>query len=120
MKREDLLAEMKKSVGSKDPIYFFEKMVDVFSMLFDRIDVLEEDLRQARIQSALAIQWEPRLASAMIAAQINKLRADKDTYFNEIRDLKAAFAEDRITQNYTDFCNYWVEILGFHPFLEYK
>jgi hypothetical protein len=120
MKREDLLAEMKKGIGNEDPIVFFSKMIDVFSLLFDRIDFLERDLRRIKIQSALAINWEPKVASDMLADQINILRQDKDTYFTELSTLKKAFAEDKVTQNYDDFCNFWIEVLGWHPFLEYK
>jgi len=120
MKREDLLAEMKKSVGTQEPVFFFDKMVDVLGLLFDRIDVLESELRRVKVHSAMAIQWEPRLASTMLADQINILRADKETYFDEISELKQAFVEDKVTQNYNDFCNFWIDALGWHPFLEYK
>lgn len=120
MKREDLLAEMKKSVGTQEPVYFFEKMVDVFTLLFDRIDRLESDLHRVKIQSALSIQWEPKLASDMLTAQINVLRQDKDTYFNELSALKKAFSEDQVTQSYEQFIEFWMDILGWHPFLEYQ
>ena len=70
MKREDLLLDMKKSVGTQDPIVFFEKMIDVFNLLFDRIDQLEENVKYTRLQTALAIQWEPKVARAMLTAQI--------------------------------------------------
>lgn len=120
MKREDLLKEMKAMVGNKDPIEFFSKMVDMFSLLFDRVDQLNSDLIAVRINSALAIQWEPKLASDMLAAQVDVLREDKETYFHELSSLKKAFAEDKVTQSYSDFCNFWQETLGFHPFLNYK
>jgi hypothetical protein len=120
MKREDLLLEMKKSIATQEPIFFFEKMVDVFSLLFDRIDKLETDLNRVKTYSALAIQWEPRLASTMLADQINVLRKDKDVYHAEISELKRAFTEDRVTKNYQDFCDFWIEVLGYHPFLDYE
>jgi hypothetical protein len=120
MKREELLAEMKGCIGTQEPVVFFEKMVDVFDMLFDRIDELDAEVHRVKLQSALAIQWEPKMASAMLAGQINFLRQDKDTYFNEITELKKAFVEDSITQNYNDFCEFWTRTLGWHPFLEYK
>ena len=56
MKRNDLLKEMRSCIGTQDPIVFFTKMVDVLDLLFDHIESLEKDLREARIQSALAIQ----------------------------------------------------------------
>ncbi len=120
MKREDLLADMKKGIGTQDPIIFFEKMVDVFNLLFDKIDSLQADVKQAKTQSALAIQWEPKQASAMLANQINILRQDPQTYSSEISELKKAFAENIVTLNYDTFCKFWVDVLGWHPFLDYK
>lgn len=111
MKREDLLNEMKSSIGTKDPIEFFDKMVDVFNLLFDRMDRLER-------QTALSIHWDPKIAADMLAKQVTKLREDKDTYANEISALKKAFAEDLVTQNYNDFCSFWSDTLGYHPFLD--
>lgn len=120
MKREDLLKEMKDMVGQKDPIEFFGKMVDVFNLLFDRLDQLEQVAMTARINSALAIQWEPKLASSMLAAQIDILREDKETYFAELSELKKAFTENKVTQNYQEFCQFWEDVLGYHPFLNYS
>lgn len=118
MKREDLLKEMKDSIGNKDPIEFFAKMADIFSLLFDENDKLKEQLVLIKTQSALAIQWEPKVASNMLAKEVDVLRKDKDTYFNEIAALKKAFAEDKVTQNYQHFCQFWEETLGWHPFLD--
>ncbi len=120
MDRNVLLKDMKSCVGTQDPIVFFEKMVDVFGLLFDRIEKLEKDLGETRTNAALAIQWEPKVAQAMITDQINVLRQDKETYFDEISELKKAFVEDKVTQNYHDFCHFWQETLGFHPFLSYE
>lgn len=116
MKREDLLKEMKESVGTKDPIVFFEKLVGVFGLLFDRIDQLEANLKKIKVQSALSIQWEPKVASDLLAKQVDILRKDKGTYFNEINALKKAFAEDQVTQTYAEFCTFWQDTLGYHPF----
>lgn len=120
MKREELLKEMKSIIGTRDPVEFFGKMVDVFGLLFDRIDQLESDLHRVKVQSALAINWEPRVASDMITAQIQMMAHDKDTYFNELAAFKKAFVENKVTKNYDDFCSFWVETLGYHPFLDYK
>lgn len=120
MDRETLLKEMKDSIGTQDPIVFFAKMVDVFNLLFNRIDELEDELKEANLKSALAIQWEPKLASGMISSMVENLRKDKDLYQDEISKLKAAFAEDRVTQNYHDFCQFWQDVLGYHPFLDYQ
>jgi hypothetical protein len=118
MKREDVLKEMKEACGTKDPIEFFSKMVDMFSLLFDRIDSLEKNLGRVKTQSALSIHWEPKVASDLLAKQVEVLRKDKDTYFNEITELKKAFAEDKVTQNYDEFVDFWINALGWHPFLD--
>lgn len=120
MDRKAVLKDMKDSVGTRDPIVFFEKMVDVFTVLFDRIDKLEKDLGETRMNATLAIQWEPKVARAMITDQIRILRETKDDYVEEISKLKAAFFEDKVTQNYNEFCSFWEETLGFHPFLSYE
>lgn len=118
MKREDVLQEMKNAVGTKTPVEFFEKMVDVFGLLFSEIERLQQDINRIKTHSALAIQWEPRVASDMLAKQVDILRRGKDLYFVEIDALKKAFAEDRITQNYHDFVKFWQDTLGWHPFLD--
>lgn len=120
MKREDVLKEMKESIGTKDPLVFFAKMVDVFTLLFDHIDFLERDIRRIKVQSALAVHWDSQLASKMIADQVNKYRnnLDKDAYENEISVLKKAFAEDKVTQSYEEFTQFWRDTLGWHPFLD--
>lgn len=120
MKRDDLLKEMKNAVGHKEPIEFFAKMMDIFNLMFDHLENLEKSLKETRKQFALAIQWEPRVAATMLADQIAILRADSGTYFAELSSLKKAYAEDRVTQNYHDFCQFWEETLGYHPFLDYK
>lgn len=120
MNRQALLDEMKSSVGTQAPVVYFEKLTEMFGMLFDHIDKMEGELRQVRTQSALAIQWEPKVAANMIAEQIDKLKeADKDMYASEIAALKVAYAEDKVTQEYLSFCQFWQNTLGFHPFLDY-
>jgi hypothetical protein len=56
----------------------------------------------------------------MITDQISVLRADKENFVEEISKLKIAFFEDKVTQSYNEFCFFWEETLGFHPFLDYK
>lgn len=118
MKREDVLKDMKDSVGTKDPVEFFQKLTDVLGLLFDRIDRLENTVHRVKTQSALAINWEPKVAAHMLSKQVDILRRDRDSYFEEITAFKKAFAENVITQNYDSFCNFWVETLGWHPFLD--
>jgi hypothetical protein len=120
MDREVLLKEMRACVGTQEPIVFFEKMVDVFSLLFTQIEQLKLEVKKANVKATLAIQWEPKLASTMLTNMISDLRQDKDTYFDEIAALKKAFVEDKATQNYNDFCLFWEDTLGYHPFLDYK
>lgn len=120
MNRQTLLKEMNFSIGVQDPIVYFEKMTQLFSMLFDHIEKLETNLQQVKNHTALAIQWEPKVAADMLAKQIEKLKlADKDTYAVEISALKRAYAEDHVTQEYPSFCQFWQDTLGFHPFLDY-
>lgn len=119
MKREEVLKEMKESIGTKDPIEYFAKLTDVLTLLFDKIDGLEKTVDRLTVHSALAIQWDPRLASDMITKEVKKLReADKDTYATEILVLKEAWAADKVTQSYDEFCKFWKDTLGFHPFLD--
>ena len=120
MNRDVLLQEMRDCVGTQDPIVFFSKMVDVFELLFDRIDELDIEVKKANLKAALAIQWEPKMASTMLSTMIDDLRQDKETYFEEISSFKKAFVEDKVTQNYNDFCRFWETTLGWHPFLDYK
>ena len=120
MNRYDVLEEMKDSIGTQDPIKFFKKFTDIFNLLFDRIDNLEEHLKQVRAQTALAIKWEPALAADMLVRKIALFRQDKDAYACELSKFKAAYAEDIVTQNYVDFVKFWTETLGFHPFMDYK
>lgn len=120
MDRKALLLDMKNSIGTQAPTVYFEKLTDLLEMLFDHVEDLEEELHQVRTHSALAIQWDPKVASNMLAEQIEVLRkADKDTYAFEIIDLKRAYADDLITQEYASFCQFWLDTLGFHPFLNY-
>lgn len=120
IKHEALIKEMRESIGIKDPIVFFGKLTDVLSLLFDRINSLELSLDKVKRQSTLAIQWEPKVAQDFLALQIEALRKDKELYFNELSLLKKAYTEDLVTQNYKDFVDFWINTLGFHPFLDYK
>lgn len=120
VKREDLLKEMKESIGTKDPLVFFDKMVDVLNLLFNRIDQLDSSNHRLQTYAALAIKWEPKVASGMLSQQIDILRQDKDTYFTELSAFKKAYAENIVTQNYPDFCRFWLDTLGWHPFLDYS
>lgn len=120
LKREDLLKEMKDSIGTKDPVVFFDKMIDVFTLLFNRIDQLDIANHRLQTYAALAIQWEPKVASSLLSNQIDILRQNKDTLFTELSAFKKAYAENVVTQNYSEFCRFWLDTLGWHPFLDYS
>lgn len=121
MSRQDLIKEMKASVGVREPLVFFEKMADLFTVLFDKIDKLEADNARLKTLVPLAIQWEPRVAADMLTRQIESLKAaDRDAYATEVLAFKKAYAEDVITQEYADFCRFWTDTLGWHPFLDYQ
>lgn len=120
MNKEDVLKEMRESIGTKDPIEYFNKMTDLFQLLFSKIEEVESELYRTRVNAALAIKWEPKIASNLITQQINILRRDRDTFHNEISELKKAFVEDVVTQSYSEFCAFWQDVLGWHPFLDYR
>lgn len=115
-----LLQEMKASIGTQAPIVFFEKMIDLLGMMFDHIEKLEDENRRVAALVPLAIQWEPKVAADLLAKQIEFMKqADRATYAAEIQALKVAYAEDCVTQEYADFCRFWQDTLGYHPFLSY-
>lgn len=123
---QNIITEMRDSVGQKDPIEYFKTLTTAFEILFDylgaqekELQAIRSELQKVKTQSALAIHWEPKVAADMISKQIDVLRTDKDIYFNEISSFKKAYNEDVVTQNYCDFVSFWVSALGFHPFLEY-
>ena len=122
---QSIIDEMNNAVGTKEPIEYFKSLTVAFEIMFDLLQTQEKhmqdmraELNRIKLQSALAIQWEPKVASNMMSKQIDVLRADKDTYFQELDAFKKAYTEDRVTQNSHDFCKFWSETLGFHPFLE--
>ena len=119
MDKEQILKDLKESVLNKEPIEYFGKLAETLELLFSKIQNLENNLNQVKVQSALAIQWEPKVAADMLNKQIEVLRKDKDLYKTEISAFKKAVIEDIITQNYSSFCVFWQMILGFHPFLNY-
>jgi len=118
MTKQDLIKKMKDCIGEKEPIEFFHHMVDAFEELFKNLDSLNKEVRDLKTRSTLSIQWEPKVASNMLSDKISEMR-DNDLYTSEYSSLKKAYVEDRVTQNYHDFCEFWVDILGYHPFLDY-
>lgn len=120
MNHKVILADMKNSIGTQTPIVYFEKMTELLSELFAHIEKLEASLNRVKTHTALAIQWEPRVAANMLAKEIERLRqSNKDAFQVEIELLKKAYAEDIITQEYASFCQFWQDTFGWHPFLDY-
>lgn len=125
MNKEDVLKEMKESVGTKDPEIFFSKMVDLFSLLFDKIDSLSKDLERVQLNSTMAIHWDERLAMKMVNDEIQHMRAtgkdhasNLNIYSNEIYSLQCVYKDSSVIKNYVEFCKFWQDTLGYHPFLE--
>ena len=121
----DLVKKMEETIGTKEPIEYFSLLTQAVSMLLqqnnlqlDQIKSLRSELNRVKTQSALSIQWEPKVAANMMSNQIDILRNDKDTYFQELEAFKKAYTEDRVTQNYHDFVSFWTTTLGWHPFLD--
>ena len=121
MTSKNIFQEMRDMIGIQQPIEYFRKLTDVLQSLSEQVAKLSVDMERLKTNTALAIQWEPKVASNMLAEEIKKLReADKEMYAAEISLLQQAYAGYRITQEYADFCNFWQATLGYHPFLEYK
>jgi hypothetical protein len=117
MNHKKLLEEMKESIGTRDPVIYFDKLTDLLSSLFQKLEKNEVELKRSKYLLSLAINWDAKIASAYIAYQINELRENKDIYFNEISLFKEAYTKDLVTQNSKDFCDFWQSVLGWHPFL---
>ena len=118
MKSQDILKEMRGSIGTKQPIDFFSKLVDLFEIMFTRLDHIEKVMDQVKVHSALAISWEPRVASNLLSKQVVILRENKDVYTTEIASFQKALVENKITQSYKEFVQFWMDTLGYHPFLD--
>lgn len=121
MNHKDLLKEMSDSVGVQEPVHYFLQLTQVLGLLFDRLDQVEKEVQLVKTYTALAIEWDPKVASNMLAEQIKKMRSqvDRDVYLVEIAALQVAYATDIITQEYASFCQFWQDTLGYHPFLDY-
>lgn len=124
MKKEDLLKEMKESIGTKEPVVFFSKMVDVFNLLFNRIDSLESQIEKTKVNSIMAISWDARIAAGMVDDEIAFLRSTgkqsdgTNMYSAEILELQHEYNSRSHCGSYAEFCKFWEDILGYHPFLE--
>lgn len=128
MNKEDLIKEMKESIGTKDPIIFFQKMTDAFTMLFDNMDDLKKEVKRAQLNAVLAIDWDMQIARKMLDEEITFLRQVANQNFgttnmfeNEIKELKnVLMTGGGIIGNYKAFVAFWQDLLGYHPFLEHR
>lgn len=118
MDRQFVLNKMKNSIGTQDPVEFFKSFVDVFEILFNKIDLLEKELKLTKVSAALAIDWDSSIASRLIAKQIEVLRQDPQTYHQEISALQTAY--NQTFTNSREFVQFWKETLGYHPFMDYE
>ena len=124
MNRKDLLKDMKGSIGTKDPLVFFGKMVDVFELLFDRLESLENENYKVKLNTVMLMNWEPNVAAGMVSEELKFLRTTgKQTdgtnmYQQEIDELKNIHTAPHHLQNYVSFVKFWRDLLGYHPFLE--
>jgi len=112
-----VLKEMKESVGTRDPVEYFDRLTDCLTLLFEKVEKSSEDNYKLKMHQALAIKWDPFLARQILANEISELRTNKEVFFNEITALKKAYSEDVVTQSYEAFCSFWNDTLGWHPFI---
>lgn len=121
MNKSALIKEMKDCISNKTPIEFFDKLTDVLNHLCDKIEKLEAEVAKSRLTSVLAIKWDSRFALAMIEDQISFYRNnDANFHKDKIDELKRAYKEDIVTQDYDAFCSFWQDVVGVHPFMHYE
>jgi predicted RNase H-like nuclease (RuvC/YqgF family) len=124
-KIELIITNLKDSIGSKAPIEYFSNLTLLLEQLTNhilkqesQIEQLNSKLNNMKIQMALAVHWEPKIALNMIEDKIEILRKDKELYSNEISILKQAYAEGLVIKDYDSFSKFWLDNLGYHPFIE--
>ena len=120
--KKDLLNILKSSVGKEDPIVYFATLAEVIEQFSSSLESMESQLKLIERNSVLAIEWDAKVALDMILEQIEALRAspNREIYDDIILQLKTASVTPSITENYKQFCKFWLDTLGFHPFLNYK
>lgn len=117
-KEINLIKEMKNSIGVKEPVDFFHNMTDLLESMLNRLSDIEDKLKIVTTQSSLGINWDPKIASEMLVAEIEKMRANKEVFATELHAFKVAYGENEITKDYQTFVNFWVDTLGWHPFID--
>lgn len=123
MNRQDLIKEMRASIGTKDPVVFFEKMIDLFDALFEEMTFIRSEVQDTKNFMALAIKWDAKVANSMLVRTIMELRVKGDDgtniniFHEEISVLKKLMITGEMTVDYDTFVKKFTEILGYHPFL---
>ena len=123
---KNLLSKMESSVGTEDPIEYFKLLTQAIGELYSSNLLLKDQLNKIERNSALSIMWDEQIALTMLSQEIDRLRAsdDKDLYFDILKDLKTAYTltstPSSVTCNYQRFCQFWIDKLGYHPFLNYR
>ncbi len=123
MNRQDLIKEMRASIGTKDPVIFFEKMIDLFDALFEEMTFIRSEVQDTKNFMALAIKWDAKVANSMLVRTIMELRVKGDDgtniniFHEEISVLKKLMITGEMTVDYDTFVKKFTEILGYHPFL---
>jgi len=121
MNKSALIKEMKECIEKKTPVDFFEKLTDVLDHLCTKIEKLEAEVARARITNVLAIKWDSTFALAVIEDQIEAFRQSDPLFHKEkIDELKRAYKEDVVTQDYDTFVAFWKDVVGVHPFMYYE
>ena len=123
MNRQDLIKEMRASLGTKDPVVFFEKMIDLCDALFEEMTFIRSEVQDTKNFMALAIKWDAKVANSMLVRTIMELRVKGDDgtniniFHEEISVLKKLMITGEMTVDYDTFVKKFTEILGYHPFL---
>jgi hypothetical protein len=113
-----LIKEMKDSIGTKQPIVFFQAMTSVLESIVERLDNIEGRLEVITTQSSLGINWDPEIASEMLTSEIAKMREHKDIFSKELSSFKEAYTKGEVVKDYETFVKFWSDILGWHPFID--
>lgn len=75
-------------------------------------------MRRLRLGSILATKWDYKIDLNLLEQQIILLQQDEETYHSAIIEFKKAIQEQIVTSSYDEFCYFWKDNLGNHPFLE--
>lgn len=120
LKKEVVFKNLKDSIENKTPVEFFANFTDMFNLLFDKLDALEDSLDKANLKASLAIEWDPEIARELFTQQIKILKKEPELFKEEIIALKAAYKNNECVGSYKEFCTFWKNQFGYHPFMDYE